>query len=171
MDTISRVVLKYDIELEFNGSGDKKTRTKTVEMGDEVDYEFKVTNTGGVKDTIWIFVGNPPSGWDKSLTGDKLKGSISQFYVELDQNEDADLTLTLQAPSSGGDMTTNIDITAQSKGSFDQGDDPIVSDKINAIKPPNKAIIALVKLKRRAFFLLNPPYKRIPKSPISCGNS
>ena len=41
-----------------------------------------------------------------------------------------------------------------------------VSDKIKAINPPSNATIALKKLKRRAFFLVNPPYRSMPKSPI-----
>lgn len=128
LTTITTVVLEYDVDLKFlDGS---KMQKKTVEIGGSVDYDFKVSNDGGTYDTIYIDVGSLPSMWSSLLSGDELKSSGNQYYVDLVSGDYTDLKLRLTAPGTGGDETVLIDIVGTSKGSFDQGDFPVESDRI-----------------------------------------
>ncbi len=126
LTTVTTVVLEYDVELKFlDGS---KLQKKSVEIGEDVDYDFMVTNKGGTDDTIYIDIGSLPSGWSKTLSGDELKSSGNQYYVDLASDDYTQLTLTLTAPNTGGDETVLIDIIGSSKGSQEQGIP--VSDRI-----------------------------------------
>ncbi|UCG70887.1 MAG: hypothetical protein JSV09_07795 [Thermoplasmata archaeon] len=132
LTTITKVVLKYNVDLRFS-DGTNLPKQKTVEIGGEVTYDFSVSNTGGADDSIWIDFGTGPSGWQTTLEGDDLKSSVGRYYVYLVSGHSTDLTLTVKASSEGGDETVNIDIIGTSQGSQDQGDDPIASDRLTTI--------------------------------------
>lgn len=129
--TVTTVVLKYDIELRFIPEN-TKSKEETIELDAEVTYDFKVTNEGGVDDRIYLDMGLPPGGWSTSLSGptQKLKSSGGRYYVDLIPTENVELEFKVKAPDSGGDDTAVIDIIGTSQGSQDQGDDPVVSDRI-----------------------------------------
>jgi uncharacterized repeat protein (TIGR01451 family) len=131
MNAISTVAQNYDLDLKFIPS-DQKIAEKLVELGDEVKYDFRVTNTGGTNDTIWLdIVGNLPSGWTRVLKlkdGSNPKTSGGRYYVVLESFASKDFTLTLTAPDSGEDDEFDLDIEGESQGSQTQS--LIVTDKI-----------------------------------------
>ncbi len=131
LNTISTVAQKYDLQLRFIPS-DTKTEEKIVELGDQAKYNFRVTNTGGTNDTIWLDIaGNLPSGWTRVLKlvdGTNPKTSGGRYYVVLDPQGSKDFTLTLTAPDSGEDDEFDLDIEGESQGS--QSQSLIVTDKI-----------------------------------------
>lgn len=127
LTTFTLVVLEYNVELRFvDGT---KSQTKTVELGGEISYDFKVKNKGDTTDKIWIDVGSAPSGWSKSLKGQDLKASEGRYYVDLQSGNDTQLMLTLKAADSGGDETADIDIIGTSQGSIEKLDE-VASDSI-----------------------------------------
>ena len=131
--TVTTVVLKYDIKLRFIPEN-TKSKEETVELDQQVTYDFKVTNEGGVDDRVYLDIGLPPGGWSTSLSGpsEKLKSSGGRYYVDLVSAESVDLQLKVKSPKTGGDDTAVIDIIGTSQGSQDQGDDPVISDRITS---------------------------------------
>ncbi len=132
--TETLITMRYDVELEFDDH--TKSQSKNVEIGDEVSYDFTVKNNGASADTIWLEIGNVPSGWTATLSGDELQSSPTyEHYVQLAPNDKTDppLTLTITTPTTGGDTTVSIHITAKSVGSYEQDPDNVVSDTITTI--------------------------------------
>jgi uncharacterized repeat protein (TIGR01451 family) len=131
LNAISTVAQNYDLELKFIPS-DQKTAEKMVELGDQAIYDFRVTNTGGTNDTIWLdIIGNLPSGWTRVLKlkdGSNPNTSGGRYYVVLESFASKDFTLTLTAPDSGQDDEFDLDIEGESQGSQTQS--LIVTDKI-----------------------------------------
>jgi uncharacterized membrane protein len=132
LTTVTLVVLKYNVQLKFS-DGTSTPKQKTVELGGQTTYDFSVGNTGGANDKIWVDIGSGPSGWSTTLGGEELKSVGGRYYVELASGTSTDLTLTVTAPTGGGDETANFDITGTSQGSQDQGDDPVAADRITTI--------------------------------------
>jgi uncharacterized repeat protein (TIGR01451 family) len=131
INTISTVAQKYDLELKFLPS-EQKTEEKMVELDDEVEYDFRVTNIGGTNDTIWLdIVGSLPSDWTRELKlkdGSNPNTSGGRYYVVLESFASKDFTLTLTAPDTGMDDEFDLDIEGESQGS--QSQSLIVTDEI-----------------------------------------
>lgn len=135
LTTVTTVVVKYDVIMKF--SDGTKTKEETVEVGEDVIYDFKITNAGGADDVFQILFSTLPSGWSKTLTGNDLQTNHHQYgeyYVELTSGDSSDdFTLTLTTAPSGDLTDITVKITARSWGSKEQNDDPIVSDEVTTI--------------------------------------
>lgn len=138
LTTISTVVHQFDIGLEFAEGG--STIEETVETGDPIEYDFIVTNNGGEDDRVYLDLSSAPAGWSASLSGNDLEGSTSQYWVDLVSGDSSELTLLVQTPTNGDEESVDIEVTGSSRGSMDQGDDPVVSDKITATTTTTKGI-------------------------------
>ena len=142
LTTKSTVVLQYDIELEFaDGSS---TNDEIVETGDSKVYDFIVFNNGGEDDRVYLDLSSAPAGWSALLSGNDLEDSSSQYWVDLVSGGSTELKLTVETPSDGDEETVDLEITGMSKGSMDQGDDPVSSDKITATTTTTKGIEFIV---------------------------
>jgi uncharacterized membrane protein len=142
MTTISTVVLQYDIEMEFMDG--TKTKDNIVETGNSIDYVFTVSNEGGKDDTVNIVLSSVPAGWAVALTGPDVKGSPGQYRVDLVSGDSTEVTLTVDTPSGGDEETVAIEITGRSKGSDEQGDNPVESDKLTTTTTTTKGIKLIV---------------------------
>jgi uncharacterized membrane protein len=138
LTTISTVVYEFDIDLEFSEGG--STIDAIVETGDSIEHNFIVTNNGEGEDRVYLDLSSAPAGWSASLSGSELQGSSSQYYVDLESGDPAEITLMIQTPTGGDEVTVDIEVTGKSRGSMDQGDDPVVSDKITASTTTTKGI-------------------------------
>jgi uncharacterized membrane protein len=119
------------------GSDGTKTKEETVEVGEDVIYDFKITNAGGADDVFYITVSTLPTGWSETLSGNDLKTNhpdYGKYYVELASGDSSDdITITLTTASTGDVSDITVKITARSWGSKEQNDDPIVSDEVTTI--------------------------------------
>jgi uncharacterized repeat protein (TIGR01451 family) len=135
LTTISTVVVKYDIEMKFKLDA-SDTQSQNADIGDEVTYEFIVTNRGGSEDTFWFDIDNLPSTWEEEMTGEDLQTNdptYGDYYVYLTSGDSTEFTLTLTTANTGGDLEISVEITGRSWGSKEQNDVPVVSDSITTI--------------------------------------
>ena len=132
LTSVTTVVVKYDVILKF--SDGTKTKEETVEVGEDVTYDIKITNAGGADDVFYISMSALPAGWTETLTGNDLKTNhpdYGKYYVELTSGDSSDdITLVLTTASAGDVLDVTVQITARSWGSKEQNDDPIVSDEV-----------------------------------------
>ncbi|UCF08262.1 MAG: hypothetical protein JSW28_00795 [Thermoplasmata archaeon] len=132
LTTITTVVTKYHVEMRFI-TGDQDSQTQEAEIGDEVSYDFLVTNAGGSDDVFWFTYDTLPSQWSVTMTGEKLgtnDPTYGDYYVELGSAEPAEITFTLHTAGTGGDLEVTIGIKGWSWGSKEQNDPEVVSDRI-----------------------------------------
>jgi uncharacterized membrane protein len=130
LTTVSTVVLRYNVELDFTETSQSSLKKK-LETGDTVNIGLTVTNNGGENDNINFIISLVPAGWTVLLEGQDLQGSQGSYNVDLVSGDSTALTLTISTPPDKGEEEVAIDITARSQGSEDQGDNPVASDKLS----------------------------------------
>ncbi|UCE36072.1 MAG: hypothetical protein JSW00_10990 [Thermoplasmata archaeon] len=131
LNTITTVVMNYDFEIKFLDGSD--STEETVELGDDIEFDFKVTNIGATDDTIWLDVKNLPSGWEEYLEfsdGGTPQSQGDRYKVVLPKNQHEEFTLTLTAPDLDDDDIFDVEVVGESEGSSTQPNMDIVTRKI-----------------------------------------